>query len=1209
MFTSREVPMLRNPKPRATQVVRSGDLIPDNRLLPNQQDLLGHEAIAKGVAEIALTAEKPVNIALYGAWGAGKSSIYSMIETHLHLLSANNFRIARYDAWKYGGKELKRNFVDSLTIDLGLDHHDELSYGLERSVNDTRIQFGQWFWKNKRSLAYGLLFAIGVAAVWVLSIALATFLLSDQGALDTVRKLVPQVGTVFGLALLAALLGPKTLEGAVVTTETPAPEGGDQFAKRFATLISLAGASSHRPLIVFIDELDRCAPSDVVATLRDLKTFLDQQHCAFIVAADREVIVRALQAEVPQAKPIREDEPYYATPGAFLDKIFQHQIDLPPLRARALTEFALALANSQSGGIWQEMRNAGDDFYDRVIFALIPVHVRSPRRAKVLMNNFATNARIAEARGIPWLDRAHEIAILTVLQTEFPSTVSDLRRVPRLLSYLRGEEDAGSDEVRAIVEKYMNATDSNDASCLDTITLLTDDESQSGQRLSRNADATLTRQLHTYLGKVSAAQIQDPRPDLIYLQPAASRSLLPDPALGDAIDFATDTAPKQVVRAFDAQDSPILAIAIPLLVLEGDNAIGVGKQFAYEAACLLFERLEVADRKSTADQIQPSLLASVLSGSFRDESLPGLLLVSAWSESVKMFRELMGNQLIADVSDDVLRRFVPVLEQCEEAESSALIEILARRFEKSPNPLFDALTRLPTKAALTVWKDAQKTVVKAINELELPIPEGANDETPSAGPTTSKPDPTGDGVALLERLVQKSNERLDSELLVSAVFEAFQTRPASVPLIQWTLANFENFIAPLESTQLRAKHALLGIRAFQSGAWITWGTLLSPPAERVDAALIPLADEVLTKNLLPAFANRDKAIKDEPLSELTSTVFEYSSLSDTKLGAVTSETLADMPWSGNQTRGEIWSTKTIFYKTVLSLADDPKPDGLLPAQVVLDLLDGLGVYSIDPELVQDFSEFCAKLTPELCVAISKGIDKHEALTGDASDILHLRLNIRNLAEAPPLPSSELLELDVATQSSAISTAWLVSKPEPTEVARVLNHFPLLPGAVRSYAVGLSVPERTSLWVAAEKAGCSDSLLRASGDSGIGAEAVDYIRASVKELSRESDRRDRVKRLRTAKAVRASDNSGAAQRSAEALARDLLSTGVSGDVRSAAEVMTWAGGAVRGSKVDLKSQFDRALKEHKKSITKSVFAELEALGLVSRNKSLRKRIFS
>ncbi|MFA1538067.1 P-loop NTPase fold protein [Actinomadura monticuli] len=112
-------------KAQAQEVVCEGDLIPDNRLAPGAQDLLEHDAIARGVAEIAWTAETPVNIALFGAWGSGKSSVYSMIKQHLDRIAPKQVRVARYDAWKYGGRELKRNFIDSLAHELKLGDKPE----------------------------------------------------------------------------------------------------------------------------------------------------------------------------------------------------------------------------------------------------------------------------------------------------------------------------------------------------------------------------------------------------------------------------------------------------------------------------------------------------------------------------------------------------------------------------------------------------------------------------------------------------------------------------------------------------------------------------------------------------------------------------------------------------------------------------------------------------------------------------------------------------------------------------------------------------------------------------------------------------------------------------------------------------------------------------------------------------------------------------
>lgn len=1197
------------------QAVQTDDLIPDNRLLSDETDLLEHQAIAKAVAEIALTARTPVNIALFGAWGSGKSSIYSMVESHLTAI-ASNVKVARYDAWKYGGKELKRNFVDSLARDLALADEPELSTGLERTVSDTRIALGSWLWRNKLSLVGGLLAAIVVAVLWVVLIATAATVFAQSGFAATAKSLIPNVGTVFGLALLAALLGPKVLEGLTVTTETPAPEDADQFAKRFSVLVTKARSKSRHPLIVFIDELDRCAPSDVVATLRDLKTFLDQENCAFIVAADREVIVRSLREEATEAKPIREEEPYYATPGAFLDKIFQHQISLPPLRARALTDFARALTDAQQGGVWADMRGVGGGCYDRAIFALVPVHVRSPRRVKVLLNNFATNARIVEARGLPWLDRTHEIAVLTVLQTEFPSLIDDLRRVPRLLTYLRQEEDPASAEVREIVAKYTTPRDaeSTDGPAGDEI--INNDESASGVLLQQKANETLRRQLHNYLNKIAAAKIQDPRPDLLYLKPAVNRDRLPDPALGDAIDFATDTAPVQTIAAFADEDSETLAIAVPLLAIEGDNAVGVGKEFAYESACLLVERVDPTDLELLAEQVHPSLRAALTSGVLTNESLPGALLVAAWSGDFEVVRSAFGSSRVSDVPDELLARFTPLLRRVPDTVASDIASLLAARFDTAPEPLLKALASVPVSTAQMLWSEVSESVVAAINELELPTPEESEEvKLAGAGGTGSSSEsagPTGQGIALAAALVEAAQERDDGEALVSDIFASLQIPPADKLIIQWTLSNADRVVSPMGSPVRKARHAILGIRAFMSGAWMRWGAYLPALDDVVPGEqLRNEATGLVLRRLLPQFKESASAIPIGELADLTQRVGEWSSHSVTQIAKVAGETLDAMPWSeagaDSDAREVLWGRKRLFYRTLLALAPEANPTAGVGAILIDDLSSVVDAYELDRQTVTRFAEVCGEFPTNLIREISDRIDAFNELAGQEALTLELRLLVRGHYGGQPVPASDLLALEEALRSTPISGAWLSLRPSVKDVMAVVGEFPFTPAALAAYASLQSLDDRTELWVAAEKNRLADQMLKALGKYGVGAEAVDHIRECVNGISREPERSKKVKRLRLAQPAEGSAAS-AVQKSAGILATDLMRNNVAGDLRSAAELMSWAGGAVARDRVSLRGLFDEQAKAHRNAFTKSLFADLEKLGLLSKKKSLKELVF-
>ncbi len=91
--------------------------------------------------------------------------------------------------------------------------------------------------------------------------------------------------------------------------------------------------SSDQRLVVFIDELDRCAPSEVASTLESLRTFLGVEGCIFIVAADQQVLEHALTRHLRQATPPDLANPYYSAGSAYLDKIFQYQLSFPPIRS------------------------------------------------------------------------------------------------------------------------------------------------------------------------------------------------------------------------------------------------------------------------------------------------------------------------------------------------------------------------------------------------------------------------------------------------------------------------------------------------------------------------------------------------------------------------------------------------------------------------------------------------------------------------------------------------------------------------------------------------------------------------------------------------------------------------------------------------------------------------------------------------------------
>lgn len=83
-----------------------------------------------------------------------------------------------------------------------------------------------------------------------------------------------------------------------------------------------------KPLLVFIDDLDRCQPKYVVELLENIMTIFRHSKVFFLVAADGQWITRCFELEYKDFKD------YHSDPGRslghhFLEKIFQFSIPLP----------------------------------------------------------------------------------------------------------------------------------------------------------------------------------------------------------------------------------------------------------------------------------------------------------------------------------------------------------------------------------------------------------------------------------------------------------------------------------------------------------------------------------------------------------------------------------------------------------------------------------------------------------------------------------------------------------------------------------------------------------------------------------------------------------------------------------------------------------------------------------------------------------------
>lgn len=1203
------------------------DIIPDAALQQGDEenDSFRHDAIAGRVCELICSAKPPINIALYGPWGSGKSSLYTLLRKKLKDANAKT-QVVRYDAWKYGGQSLKRNFISSLAHDMDYDD-DEFTERLHGDTEENRLRLGTWLLTNWRALGLGALIAVCVAALWWVLFAYVSMLIQEKAFKYSLAHALPSAGTVLGLTIAALVVGPKMLESASVKISRPAPAADDQFAKSFERLVEKATHNRKRTMVVFIDELDRCSADNVVATLVDLKTFLDQKGCVFVVAADRDVLEEALQ-EVPQVKPVRESEPYYSTPGAFLDKIFQHQISLPPLRAQALTQFARGLVLDR-GGLWAELRDAEPDnrLFDRVTYALVPAHVRSPRRVKVLLNNYATDVRIAEARGIDWLPRAAELAVLTVLKTEFPAVAADLLVFPRLLdAILDPPKDAEPDLARRLQAHVLDykAPDTDDQAP-DTSVEQVAESGPAGPLLMdtprieaesaavREADNRLRRQLRRYLTKARADGIDDPRPDLIYLEGAGEVEGMGDPRLGEVLDFASDTAPAEVVAAFADESSTVRAKAARLLAAQSDLQSGPNRANLIDEACQLFETLDSNDAREVAPTMAASVRVVVTTSSLRTTMIPGAIAVGAYAPNTDLVDGLL-SALPDDVIDDegLLMRVVPILDEVPGDQAGRIEALIGNAYYTDPTPLHYALATLTSAAAIHLWESQQSTITSALEALAE-----AGGESPPQPPVSTAPTPGRVGVAApippavepspgeddverdapsvrYETLVEAIESRTDvNQLLLTNVLELGQSF-GDRRTRQVARQHAESILSLVNDAALRSRVSVAGLLNDEPIEWAWWanqglhGSLPDDPATikaaqrlvRELPSVPPSVLDVLPDLFARVLQTTSTTIDPTPIvvelrSVLAATTWEADTAPRRAAAYEIADTLA--------TRVDEADIADLISQDVRNCIENVS----LTGDVQAHLLDA--VQAMPPYAARSTEIFLSQYSPQ---------------DAEAEFILRLRLIALAMYGGAPPPPEVIQAVLLQTTSTPLLDAWLTLRPPVEDVVSVIARgaWPQA-DAVAKYARTLTPEHRAALWIALDTCDAPPRLLRAAATGGVNADVVAHAQQKLRGQTRQNVRDTTVKRL-----LNAPFDNRATRVAASDLAEWLLRSEVNGNVPLAAQVVLHAGGAAHGYTERLRGLFDKAVARNDGLLGKEIKTALVAKNLLSKRKSNLEKLF-
>lgn len=417
---------------------------------PTTTDLLGFKRFAKPLAlRIANISSKdtPLTIGIYGEWGSGKTSFLKMIDESLR---EQQIHSVWFNAWKY-------------------DHEENLWSALIQTILDQAQVSGSWqrriwvklkIWQDSWNFRSGSWEFVKWALAFTLRLAIVCaglILIFGWPAADTAAfissilppglAIPPLTNPTFQTASVKALI-------AVITFFAAKPEEWlklfdaklridfsklkrsksyrahiaflDEFSTEFKRMVQLIG--NGKPLVVVIDDLDRCLPEKAIQVLEAIKLFLDVQGCVFLLAVDRDIVEKAIATKYKDLLPLAigaGDEPHslFAVLGEnYFEKIVQLPFALPPITDKQFRGFI--------GNIYDDTRiyQCSDIFFEGL--------PRNPRKAKRLLQTFLLVLSFGEDGIKNGVLRYSLIAKIVVIQSQYRSIYDDLARFPFLLAEL-----------------------------------------------------------------------------------------------------------------------------------------------------------------------------------------------------------------------------------------------------------------------------------------------------------------------------------------------------------------------------------------------------------------------------------------------------------------------------------------------------------------------------------------------------------------------------------------------------------------------------------------------------------------------------------------------------------------------------------------------------------------------------------------------------
>jgi len=389
-------------------------LIVDKEIKAVEDDRFGHKDYSNALAEMIEHLKGSYSIGLLGPWGVGKSTIKELYCTGLKDDRKNEEILTiTFNAWKYGGDDLKRALI--MHVVKFLSNGDQTEVEEASDEVDSSTETIKEVPKTLKELSWDTVVMIFQFLQFSIPMILVMWLIAE---ITNRYTWLSGLMAIISAGVLGMLYRSWNNEDNKINffnkkkiVKPPVTKSSryEEILKKHL-LKHLKKNDKYRKIVIFVDDLDRLSPGEMVKGLDAIRVFMemtfteeelrpDFEGFVFVVSCDEEKVAKALiprtmvhegEGDLPAAVTSIQDA------KDFLDRIFQFRLEVAAVPKDNLRTFAHNLLEKEDN-ITSALEASGESL-NNIVYRLIHSDVTNPRNAKQLINAFHQTLWMARRR-------------------------------------------------------------------------------------------------------------------------------------------------------------------------------------------------------------------------------------------------------------------------------------------------------------------------------------------------------------------------------------------------------------------------------------------------------------------------------------------------------------------------------------------------------------------------------------------------------------------------------------------------------------------------------------------------------------------------------------------------------------------------------------------------------------------------------------------